>query len=240
MDLSQHAGVFQVVDSGADVRRRIYHAGAENGAKGLAGAEGWTRPKARRTSARRASSGSESSEWWCDADRPTLATSRVPHPTPPCGTKVGMAAIHVSAEGPVSAPPDAVYRYLTDMRTHHPKFLPPAFSDFRVESGGVGAGTIIAYTLTAGGRTRAYRAQVAEPEPGRTLTESDINSSAVTTFTVTPDGAASRVKIDTTWRGASGIGGFFERRFAPRVLRSIYEEELRRLDTYARQRPDTG
>ena len=151
-----------------------------------------------------------------------------------------MAAIHVSAEGPVSAPPDAVYRYLADMRTHHPKFLPPAFSDFRVESGGVGAGTIIAYTLTAGGRTRAYRAQVAEPEPGRTLTESDINSSAVTTFTVTPDGAASRVKIDTTWRGASGIGGFFERRFAPRVLRGIYEEELRRLDTYARQRPDTG
>jgi hypothetical protein len=150
-----------------------------------------------------------------------------------------MAAVHVSAEGAVGAPPDAVYRYLADMRTHHPKFLPPAFSDFRVESGGVGAGTIIGYTLTAGGRTRQYRAQVAEPEPGRTLTESDMNSSAVTTFTVTPEGAASRVKIATTWQGAGGIGGFFERLFAPRVLRGIYEDELRRLDTYARQQPGT-
>jgi hypothetical protein len=150
-----------------------------------------------------------------------------------------MAAIHVSAEGPVGAPPDSVYRYLADMRTHHPKFLPPAFSDFRVESGGVGAGTIIGYTLTAGGRTRPYRAQVAEPEPGRTLTESDMNSTAVTTFTVTPEGAVSRVKIATTWQGAAGIGGFFERLFAPRVLRGIYEDELRRLDTYARQQTAT-
>jgi hypothetical protein len=151
-----------------------------------------------------------------------------------------MAAIHVSAEGPVGAPPDAVYGYLADMRNHHPNFLPPAFSDFHVESGGVGAGTIISYQLTAGGRTRPYRAQVAEPEPGRTLTESDTNSSAVTTFTVTPQGTGSEVKIATTWQGAGGVGGFFERLFAPRVLRGIYQDELRRLDTYARHQAGTG
>jgi hypothetical protein len=151
-----------------------------------------------------------------------------------------MAAIHVSADGPVGAPPDTVYGYVADMQTHHPKFLPPAFSDFRVESGGVGAGTIISYNLTAGGRTRSYRSQVAEAEPGRTLTESDMNSSAVTTFTVVAEGGASRVTIASTWQGAGGVGGFFERLFAPRVLRGIFEDELRRLDTYARQQAGPG
>ena len=76
---------------------------------------------------------------------------------------------------------------------------------------------------------------MAEPEPGRVLTESDLNSSLVTTWTVTPEGAGSRVRIETTWQGASGIGGFFERLFAPRVLRRLYADELARLDAYARE-----
>ena len=146
-----------------------------------------------------------------------------------------MARIVVSAEGAVDAPAEAVYRYIADMREHHPHFLPPAFSDFQVESGGVGAGTVTRFKLTAGGRTREYRTKVAEPEPGRILTESDTGSSSVTTFTVSPQGAASRVRISTTWDGAGGIGGLFERMFAPRVLQGIYEDELKRLDAYARE-----
>jgi hypothetical protein len=149
-----------------------------------------------------------------------------------------MAKLVVSAEGPVDAPAETVYRYIADMREHHPRFLPPAFSDFRVESGGVGAGTITHFKLTAGGRTREFRAKVEEPEPGRVLTESNIGSSSVTTFTVSPQGDASLVRISTTWDGASGIGGLFERMFAPRVLSAIYADELKRLDAYAReQRP---
>jgi hypothetical protein len=144
--------------------------------------------------------------------------------------------IHVSAEGAVDAPAETVYGYLADMREHHPRFLPPAFSDFEVEAGGVGAGTITRFKLTAGGRTREYRMQVAEPEPGRVLTESDTSSSLVTTFTVTPDGDASRVLISTTWEGAAGVGGLFERLFAPRVMRGIYVDELGRLNAYARGR----
>jgi hypothetical protein len=143
--------------------------------------------------------------------------------------------IMVSAESVVDAPADTVYRYIADMREHHPRFLPPAFSDFRVESGGVGAGTITRFKVTAGGRTREYRNVVAEPEPGRILTESDTGSSAVTTFTVSPQGASSLVRISTTWDGAGGIGGVFERMFAPRVLRAIYADELKRLDAYARE-----
>ena len=147
-----------------------------------------------------------------------------------------MARIAVSAEGTVEAPADTVYRYIADMREHHPRFLPPAFSDFRVESGGVGAGTILRYKVTAGGRTREYRTKIVEPDPGRVLTESDTGSSAVTTFTVSPQGPASLVQISGTWDGAGGIGGLFERIFAPRVLRAIYTDELKRLDAYARER----
>jgi hypothetical protein len=146
-----------------------------------------------------------------------------------------MAVVVASAEGTVSAPADQVYGYLADMREHHPRFLPPQYSDFQVESGGVGAGTITRFTVTAGGRSRAYRMTVAEPEPGRVLTESDTGSSLVTRTTVTPQGDASRVEISTSWQGAGGIGGFFERIFAPRAMRSIYEDEIRRLDAYAQQ-----
>jgi uncharacterized protein YndB with AHSA1/START domain len=147
-----------------------------------------------------------------------------------------MAPIHVSAERSIDAPAETVYGYLADMREHHPRFLPPAFSDFQVEEGGVGAGTVTRFRLNAGGRAREYRMQVAEPEPGRVLTESDTGSSLVTTFTVTPQGGSSNVQISTTWEGAGGIGGFFERTFAPRVLRGIYADELERLNNYARER----
>ena len=147
-----------------------------------------------------------------------------------------MARIVVSADGMVDAPAETVYRYIADMREHHPRFLPPAFSDFRVESGGVGAGTVLHYKVTAGGRTREFRTKVAEPEPGRVLTESDTKSSSITTFTVSPQGAASLVRISTSWDGAGGIGGVFERMFAPRVMRAIYADELKRLDAYARER----
>jgi hypothetical protein len=146
-----------------------------------------------------------------------------------------MGTIRVSAEAKVDAPAATVYGYLADMREHHPRFLPPAFSDFEVEAGGVGAGTITSFKLNAGGRSREYRMQVAEPEPGRVLTESDTNSSLVTTFKVTPEGDASRVQISTTWEGAGGIGGFFERLFAPGVMRGMYADELQRLNAYARE-----
>jgi hypothetical protein len=150
-----------------------------------------------------------------------------------------MATILVSAERTVDAPADAVFGYIADMREHHPHFLPPAFSDFQVESGGVGEGTITRFAVTAGGRTRQYRMKVAEPEPGRVLTESDTGSSLVTTTTVTPQGARSLVTISTTWQGAGGIGGFIERLFAPRAMRGLYTDELERLDGYAQAQRDT-
>jgi hypothetical protein len=145
--------------------------------------------------------------------------------------------IHVTSEGTVDAPPETAYDYIADYRRHHPNFLPAAFSDFQVESGGVGAGTVTRFKVTAGGRTREYQMRVTEPEPGM-ISESDSNSSLVTTWTVGPDsGNADRslVRISTTWDGAGGIGGIFERIFAPRAMRGIYADELSRLNDYAHE-----
>ena len=146
-----------------------------------------------------------------------------------------MAKVEANAERTIDAPAERVYGYLADMHKH-PHFLPPAFSDFQVEQGGVGEGTVTTFAVTAGGRTRNYRMRVTEPEPGRTLVESDANSSLVTTFNVEPRGGGSLVRISTSWDGASGIGGFFERTFAPKAMRKIYLDELDRLNAYAQGR----
>jgi uncharacterized protein YndB with AHSA1/START domain len=146
-----------------------------------------------------------------------------------------MAKVEASAERTIDAPADAVYGYIADMHQHE-RFLPPEFSGFRVEEGGVGEGTVTTFTVTAGGRTRAYRMRVTEPVPGRTLVESDANSSLVTTYNVEPQGDKSLVHISTSWDGASGIGGFFERTFAPKAMHRIYLDALDRLNSYARDR----
>jgi len=152
-----------------------------------------------------------------------------------------MAQLYILSEGLVGAPAERVYTVISDFHQHHPRFLPPSFSNLVVEEGGVGAGTVFSFTATAARRTRHYRMRVDEPEPGRVMTESDLNSSMVTTWTVMPRGAtASLVHIETRWNGASGIKGFFERLFAPRAMRRIYADELGRLDRYARQQAATA
>jgi hypothetical protein len=69
------------------------------------------------------------------------------------------------------------------------------------------------------------------------MTESDERSSMVTAWVVTPEGPGCRVRVETRWQGAGGVGGVLERLFAPRVLRRLYAEELERLDRYARTVP---
>jgi hypothetical protein len=145
-----------------------------------------------------------------------------------------MGKVTVDREGSVGAPAGLTYQLIAEDQ-HHQRFLPDAISDFRVLEGGTGAGTRHTFKVRAGGRTRAYTMRVDEPEPGRVITETDQASSLVTTFTVTPAGESCRVLISTSWDGAGGISGFFERLFAPRVMRRIYADELTRLDRYARE-----
>jgi hypothetical protein len=74
--------------------------------------------------------------------------------------------------------------------------------------------------------------EIAEPEPGRVLTESDPATGTVTSFRVTPEGTGSRVRIETRWQ-AAGVRGAIERLVAPRLLGGINVDELARLDRYA-------
>jgi hypothetical protein len=70
---------------------------------------------------------------------------------------------------------------------------------------------------------------VSEPTDGE-LVEKDRNSSMVTTWRVTPAGeGAARVVVTTVWNGAGGIGGFFEKTFAPKGLGRIYDTVLAKL-----------
>jgi polyketide cyclase/dehydrase/lipid transport protein len=140
-----------------------------------------------------------------------------------------MSRIQVEAERVIAAPADAIYALLADYRQGHPSILPPEnFVDYRVEEGGRGAGTIASFRVRAGGRERGYRIQVSEPTPGGILVERDLNSSLVTTFSLVPvsGGQQTRIRIRTEWQGGRGVGGFFERTFAPMAMRRIYTHEL--------------
>lgn len=142
-----------------------------------------------------------------------------------------MGTVHASAERAIAAPPEKVYELLADYREGRPRILPDSFVDYAVESGGTGAGTVVTYTLHAAKRERPYRMEVAEPQPGQVLEESDAGSSLITTWTVEPAATGSRVRIDTRWQGAGGVGGFFEKTFAPKGLGRIYEQILDRLES---------
>ena len=142
-----------------------------------------------------------------------------------------MSEVVATAERTVRAPVEQVLTALADYAGTRPRLLPEQFSDYRVEAGGQGAGTRVHWRFAATSkRVREQLLTVTQPSAD-TLVESDANSSMVTTWTVAPaDGGASTVRVRTTWTGATGIGGFFERTFAPKGLRRVYEEMLGRLD----------
>jgi len=142
-----------------------------------------------------------------------------------------MSRIHVEVERAIEARPEDVYAFLADYSDKHSTILTSNFVDYTVEKGGIGAGTVIHYRLQAGRREREYHMQIEEPSKGRVLLERDTGSSLVNTWMVS-QGAnkrQSKVSVTTEWEGSSGMGGFFERTFAPMGLRSIYTQMLDRL-----------
>jgi len=142
-----------------------------------------------------------------------------------------MSQVVATAEHVVRAPSERVIAALADYADVRPRLLPEQFSDYRVEDGGHGAGTRVHWRFAATSkRVRDQLMSVTQPGPDR-LVESDANSSMVTTWTVDPaDTDVTTVRVHTTWNGAGGIGGFFERTFAPKGLRRVYGEILDRLD----------
>jgi hypothetical protein len=145
-----------------------------------------------------------------------------------------MSEIRVSEEALIHAPPEVVYDTLADYQNHHPKVLPESFSDFRVESGGRGAGTVMTFKTKAGGMTRSWRGVASEPEPGRVLVETYDNGT-VTTFYVHAAEGGTRLRIETYWT-PKGLTGIVERLMAPSLLRREYAKEFANIESYTRSR----
>jgi Polyketide cyclase / dehydrase and lipid transport len=149
----------------------------------------------------------------------------------------------ISATRLLSAPPRRIYDIIANYHTGHPKIVPDQFSNLRVERGGIGAGTVITFDVTVLGRTTAFRAEVSEPEPGRMLVERNVaGSDSITTFIVEPGAhpneAVVTIKTDMTYR--SGLSGAIERFVTKQVLRPMYDEELRRLESVAADHHETA
>ncbi|MGU3436373.1 SRPBCC family protein [Actinomycetes bacterium M1A6_2h] len=139
-----------------------------------------------------------------------------------------MAQVSASSSLDISATPDAVLTAVSDYETVRPRILSDHYRDYRVEKGGQGAGTVAGWTLQATEkRQRDVLATVTVD--GSTVTERDANSSMVTTWSVAPSGQGSTVTTTTQWTGAGGIGGFFEKTFAPLGLKKIQAEVLQKL-----------
>jgi hypothetical protein len=143
----------------------------------------------------------------------------------------GMGQVVATAEQVVRAPADVVRAALADYATTRPAVLPEQYSEYRVDAGGEGAGTRVHWKLQATSKRVREQDVVVTQGPDGALVESDTNSSMVTTWTVHPaDAGVSTVRVRTTWNGAGGIGGFFERTFAPKGLARIHQALLERLD----------
>ncbi|MDX3799535.1 SRPBCC family protein [Streptomyces sp. AK04-3B] len=141
-----------------------------------------------------------------------------------------MAQVEATTERVVAADPEKVFDTIADYSGARAKLLPEHFSEYEVREGGDGEGTLVHWKLQATSkRVRDCLLEVAEPTDGE-LVEKDRNSSMVTVWRVTPAGEGrSRVVVTTTWDGAGGIGGFFERTFAPKGLGRIYDAILANL-----------
>ncbi|MEU6673117.1 SRPBCC family protein [Streptomyces sp. NPDC046853] len=141
-----------------------------------------------------------------------------------------MAQVEATTERIIAARPEDVFDALADYANVRPKILSEHFSEYEVREGGDGDGTLVHWKLQATSkRIRDCLLEVTEPTDGQ-LVEKDRNSSMVTTWTVTPAGEGkARVVVSTVWNGAGGIGGFFEKTFAPKGLGRIYDEVLGKL-----------
>lgn len=135
----------------------------------------------------------------------------------------------ITASIVIPAPSERVYSILANYREEHPRILPPQFSGLVVEKGGIGAGTIIRFGMRIFRRRQTLRAAITEPEPGRVLVETDLDTNgAVTTFIVDPEATPgqSHVTITTELKVRKGFLGKVERFLSTRLLRPVYIREL--------------
>lgn len=135
----------------------------------------------------------------------------------------------------IQARPEDVYAVLADYRHEHAHIVPRKYvRNLEVESGGVGAGTIIRYRARAFGIERPSRALIREPEPGRILVEQETTSTLKTIFTVTPaqDGQLTHVQISSHWEPSRNPIKAIEQLLYPLIMRDMFAQSLQLMATY--------
>ena len=137
----------------------------------------------------------------------------------------------------IDAPAALIYQVIADYENHHAHILPEAyFEGLEVREGGCGAGTRIDVHALVYGSPQTMHMGVAEPQPGRVLTETDLDGGMRTTFTVEPLGEArTAVTISTAWPPASGLQALFNRLMLSRYVRRMLAAELDQLASYVAQ-----
>lgn len=136
-----------------------------------------------------------------------------------------MGQVSASSTVTINADPTAVQTAVADYQTVRPKILSPHYSEYEVLKGGQGAGTVVKWKLQAT-KSRSRQVQATVDVAGHSVIEKDGNSTLITNWTVAPAGTGSTVTVKTSWQGAGGVKGFFEKTFAPLGLRKIQDEVL--------------
>lgn len=145
-----------------------------------------------------------------------------------------MSSNQTAVTAALKAPAELIYEVISDYENHHPHILPEAyFGGLEVLEGGVGAGTRIKVHAIIYGSDQTLLMGVAEPQPGRVLTETDLDGGLKTTFAVQPLGEQeTEVTITTAWPPASGLQSLFNRLMLPRYVRRMLQAEMELLAEY--------
>lgn len=142
--------------------------------------------------------------------------------------------IIAQASATINATAPKVYDLLANPQLHA-TFQDKPFYDFQVENATKGAGAVVNFKIDFAGGAIAFRMVVSEPEP-HTLVWTDTNGSGlVTTYTVTEQGGQCTVDISSQWNGQAGVVGALEKFISPLRMKSVYQKELDRINTYAQQ-----
>ncbi len=150
-----------------------------------------------------------------------------------------MGLVHAAESVVLDARPEDIYTILVDYRNEHARILPPQyFTHLTVEEGGAGAGTVFRTQVRVMGQTRDFHMAVSEPELGRVLRETDLDTGLATTFTLTPvdNGQRTRLEIRSEWQNKGGLSGWLDSLTTPSVMRRIYRSQFQQMAQYLKTR----
>jgi hypothetical protein len=154
-----------------------------------------------------------------------------------------MSWIHAESARVIDARAEDIYAVMSDYQVGHPAILPRQyFTGLTVEQGGKGEGTLLRGSVKVAGTEYPFHLRVTEPEPGRVLAETDIDTGQVTKFIVEPlgGGEQTRVTIASDFPPSPGLMGLIERLTRPPVTRDIYQKELKQLADYVSSQGRSG